>query len=180
MTTWIALFRGINVGGNNILPMKELKILLEKIGCSDVETYIQSGNVVLTCSRGDATRLAGLISKAIQDRYDFEPKVLLLTIEKLAETVRSNPFPEAVDNPKSLHVFFLETQPRSADFNAMNDIKAKSESFSLIGEAFFLHAPDGVGRSRLAAKAEKLLGVSATGRNWRTVMKVLEMAKSEK
>jgi uncharacterized protein (DUF1697 family) len=177
LTTWIALFRGINVGGNRILPMNELKALLEDIGCKHVETYIQSGNVVLEHSRADANLLARLISKAVQDSHGFEPKVLLITIEELEKIVRSNPFPDAEDDPKSLHVNFLATEPASAAVDAMNDIKAASESFSLIGNAFFLHAPDGIGRSRLAAKAEKLLGVSATGRNWRTVMKVLAMAR---
>jgi uncharacterized protein (DUF1697 family) len=160
--------------------MKDLKAILEEIGCSNVETYIQSGNVVLTHARGDATQLAKLIGKAVLDSHDFEPKVLLLTAEKLAKIVRSNPYPEAVDDPKSLHVSFLTSEPASADFDAMNDIKAESESFSLIGDSFFLHAPDGIGRSKLASKAEKLLGVSATGRNWRTVMRVLDMTKLEK
>ena len=180
MTTWIALFRGINVGGHHILPMKELKAVLEEMGCSEVETYIQSGNVVLKHPREDAIQLATLIGKAVQDSHDFEPKVLLLSPEALAEIVRSNPFPEAANDPKSLHVSFMATEPASAALDAMNDIKAKRESFSLIGRAFFLHAPDGIGRSKLAAKAEKLLGVSATGRNWRTVMKLMEMVELEK
>lgn len=176
ITNWIALFRGINVGGNHILPMKDLRALLEKLGCEDVKTYIQSGNVVFTHSLDNAAPLATLIGKAVSDAHGFEPKVLLLTIAEFSDIVEMNPFPNAVENPKALSVFFLASEPVSAALDAMNDLKADTESFSLLGRAFFLHAPDGFGRSRLAAKVERLLGVSATARNWRTVTKILELA----
>jgi len=176
MTRWIALFRGINVGGNNILPMKALRTLLEEIGCKKVETYIQSGNVIFTHSLGNSASLSARIGKAVFDSHDFEPKVLLLTVDEMLDIAKLNPFPEAEDNPKSLHIYFLEKEPISAAIDKLNEIKSDTESFSLIGRAFFMHAPDGIGRSKLAAKAEKLLGVSATGRNWRTVTKILELA----
>jgi uncharacterized protein (DUF1697 family) len=176
MTRWIALFRGINVGGNNILPMKALRTLLEEIGCKEVETYIQSGNVIFTHSLGNSASLSTRIGKAVFDGHGFEPKVLLLTFEEMSEIAKLNPFPEAEENPKSLHIYFLAEDPASAATDKMNEIKSDTEAFSLIGRVFFMHAPDGIGRSKLAAKAEKLLGVSATGRNWRTVTKILELA----
>ena len=175
MTRWIALFRGINVGGNNMLPMKALRALLEEIGCEEVKTYIQSGNVIFSHSLDSSASLSTLIAKAVLDSHDFEPKVLLLTVAEMSEIANLNPFPQAEDNPTSLSVFFLAQEPISAAIDEMRKIKSKSESFSLIGSAFFLHAPDGSGRSKLAAKAEKLLGVCATARNWRTVTKILEL-----
>lgn len=176
MTRWIALFRGINVGGNNILPMNALRTLLEEIGCKEVETYIQSGNVIFRHPLGNSASLSTRIGRAVFDGHGFEPKVLLLTFEEMLGVARLNPFPEAEENPNSLHIYFLEKEPACAAIDKMNEIKSDTESFSMIGRAFYMHAPDGIGRSKLAAKAEKLLGVSATGRNWRTVSKILELA----
>ena len=79
MNTWIALFRGINVGGANALPMKELKALLEKNDCCDVQTYIQSGNVIFRSPLSDAGRVEERLAKAVAKRHGFEPRVLLLT-----------------------------------------------------------------------------------------------------
>ena len=175
MRTWIALFRGINVGGNNLLPMKELSTMLESIGCSNIRTYIQSGNVVFDKDGIESPQLSRLIGETVLNSKGFEPKVLLLSAKELEGVVESNPFPDAETDPKTLHVFFLSKQAKSAQLSAMREIKAESENFSLAARAFYLHAPDGVGRSRLAAKAEKLLGVDTTARNWRTVSKLLEL-----
>lgn len=177
MDTWIALFRGINVGGNNLLPMKELAVMLDSIGCSHVRTYIQSGNVVFRKSGATAPQLSKLIGETVLNRKGFEPKIFLLSARQLEGAVASNPFQKAETNPKALHVFFLAEEPTSAKLNALDDIQSDSEEFSLSGRVFYLHAPDGIGRSKLAAKAEKILGVDATARNWRTVSKLLELAK---
>jgi uncharacterized protein (DUF1697 family) len=88
-----------------------------------------------------------------------------------------NPFPEAESEPKTLHVYFLASSPECPDLDALEGIKGERERFVLKDEIFYLHAPDRVGRSKLAANAEKLLGVPATARNWRTVRKVMAMAK---
>jgi len=180
MTTWIAFFRGINVGGNNLLPMKDLTAALVGIGCTDVKTYIQSGNVVFGKSSSKAPQLAKLIVKAVSNSRGFEPRILLLTVGELESAVNSNPFPSAEADPKSLHCFFLAEKPKSPGTDRLNEIKTETESFSLNGKAFYLHAPDGTGHSKLAARAEKLLGVAATARNWRTVSAVLELAKRDK
>ncbi|MBA2713941.1 MAG: DUF1697 domain-containing protein [Rubrobacteraceae bacterium] len=177
MKTWAALFRGINVGGNNILPMKELVATLESVGCQDVETYIQSGNTVFRSEEEDASLLSDRIRTAVEESHGFEPRVLVLGAEELERVVRSNPFPEAESEPKSLHVYFLASSPERPDLDALEGIKGDRERFVLEGDTFYLNAPDGVGRSKLAAKAEKLLGVSATARNWRTVVKLSAMAR---
>jgi len=172
MTTWVALFRGINVGGKNLLPMQDLRDILSSLGCENVQTYIQSGNAVFSAAAG-AGALSTQIKDAIEKRFGFAPQVLLLTAERLKAIVAANPFPDAEKTPKFLHVAFLTEAPADPDLDALSDLKAPSEQFLLFDGAFYLHAPDGIGRSRLAAKVERCLGVATTARNWRTVTKLL-------
>jgi len=175
MKTWIALFRGINVGGNNILPMKELVRDLESLELNNVRTYIQSGNVVFQSRRKSATSLVKEIRKQINRSHGFEPNVILLGVDQLEKAMEANPFSDAESDPKSLHLGFLETKPQTANFNKLDELKADSESYRLIEQVFYFHAPDGVGRSKLAARFEACLGVAATARNWRTVQKLSEL-----
>jgi uncharacterized protein (DUF1697 family) len=177
MKTYIALFRGINVGGSNVLPMKELVALLENLGSQNVKTYIQSGNAIFQNKEKDASLLSNRIRAAIKESHGFEPRVVMLELEEIEKAVGSNPFPEAESEPKTLHIFFLSSVPKNPDFDALESIKGDRERFALKDGVFYLHAPDGIGRSKLAANAEKLLGASMTGRNWRTVCKVMEMAQ---
>ena len=179
MKRYVALLRGINVGGNNKLPMKELTAELESLGCKNVGTYIQSGNAVFTSRENDAVRLSHKITAAIKKSHGFEPRVLLLTLEELETVVAANPFPEAESDPKTLHVGFLANVPANPDLQTLEELKTKSERFHLAGRLFYLHAPDGIGRSKLAARAERLLGVSMTDRNWRTVCKLRDLAKAD-
>lgn len=170
MTTWIALFRGINVGGHNRLPMAELRGELEALGLRDVRTYIQSGNVVFEAPAArQATALGKTIDQRVEQRFGFRPQLFLLSAAQLRAAIEANPFPQAVGEPKSLHVNFLAEPARDADLAGLEALKAASEAFVLTDSVFYLHAPDGIGRSKLAAKAESLLGVVATGRNYRTV-----------
>jgi len=177
MTIYVALFRGINVGGKHILPMQDLRDLLAELGCEDAQTYIQSGNAVFSAS-ADPIALSARITSTIEERFGFAPQVLLLTVERFAAIASANPYPEAEAIPKFLHVWFLTEKAGNPDIDAMNSIKAENERFTLTDDALYLHAPDGIGRSRLAAKIDRHLGVSTTARNWRTVMKLLDLAKS--
>jgi uncharacterized protein (DUF1697 family) len=177
MKTYIALFRGINVGGKNVLPMKELVALLERLGFQDVKTYIQSGNAVFRSKEEDTSGLSNRISAAIKRSCGFEPQVLLLELDELENAIASNPFPEAESEPKTLHVNFLASTPKNPDLEALEGIKGDRERFVVKGSVLYLHAPEGIGRSKLAASAEKLLGVAMTGRNWRSVLKIMAMAK---
>jgi uncharacterized protein (DUF1697 family) len=176
MKTYIALLRGINVGGSHVLPMKELKVVLENDGCVDVQTYIQSGNVIFRSAMSDAARLAKRITAAVSRSHGFEPRVLVLTRGEIESAATGNPFPEAVENPKSLHLFFLTEIPKKPDLKSCEALKAKSERFELKGRILYLHTPDGFGRSQLAKRAERLLGVEATARNWRTVTTLRAMS----
>jgi uncharacterized protein (DUF1697 family) len=176
MNTWIALFRGINVVGNHVLPMKDLKALIEKRGCIDVRTYIQSGNVIFRSAISDASRMAKLLETAVSKSHGFEPRVLVLTRSQLAQAAAANPFPQADANPKSLHLFFLAEPPLKPDLKSLDALRTRTEGFLLKGSVFYLHTPDGFGHSRLAQRAERHLGVEATARNWRTVKAILELA----
>ena len=158
--------------------MKELVGILEELGCQNVKTYIQSGNVVFKVDEENITELSDRISVEINKDRGFAPSVLLLSITELEKIVANNPFPEAQDAPQTLHVGFLAAVPRKPDLKKIESLKEKNERFQLINRAFYLHAPDGIGRSKLAANTERLLGVSMTDRNWRTVGKILEMAKT--
>jgi uncharacterized protein (DUF1697 family) len=175
MKTYIALFRGINVGGNNKLPMKELVAVLESIGLHNVKTYIQSGNAVLQSTEKNTASLALKISHAIKQSHGFEPKVWLIDAAVFGQAIVNNPYPEAESEPDTLHLNFLASLPASADWSALEKLKSATERFKLVGDVLYLHAPDRIGRSKLYASLEKKLGVAMTTRNWNTVMKLNEM-----
>lgn len=174
MPIYFALFRGINVGGKNLLPMKTLTELMEREGFVETKTYIQSGNVLFKSSTAEAKRFAKVLGKAIQMSRGFEPDIFVLSLSELEDAVHANPFP--ADNPKALHLYFLAQVPEKPDFEGLNKVKVPSERFELIGKVFYLYAPEGIGRSKLAAKVEKQMGVKATARNWATVTALLQMA----
>lgn len=176
MNHWIALFRGINVGGHNRLPMKDLAELLTGEGCSDVATYIQSGNVVFSHAESNAEKLSRRITRQIESQLGFAPAVHLLSVAELKECVAQNPFREAEQEHKTLHLSFLAQPAVNANMAALKALQSGGEEFELTTRVFYLHAPSGIGRSKLAARVEKLLGVSTTSRNWRTVTKLLELA----
>ncbi len=177
MNTFIALFRGINVGGKNLLPMTELVGLLEDLGARKIKTYIQSGNAVFQTAEEDIAQLSRRLAMEIKQRHGFEPCVIILGLAELEKAMAENPFPEAEADPSSLHLGFLASAPTSPDLKKLAALKKESERFHLTERVFYLHAPEGIGRSKLAARAEKLLGVPMTDRNWRTVGKIREMAK---
>jgi uncharacterized protein (DUF1697 family) len=178
MNTYVAFFRGINVGGNNLLPMKELVVVLENIGAGKVRTYIQSGNAVFESAERNLVRLSRQLSAEINKRRGFEPHVQILTLEALSKAIAENPFPEAVIAPSSLHLGFLSSSPKSPNLEKLSALRKDGERYLLAESVFYLHAPEGIGRSKLAANSEKLLGVPMTDRNWNTVCKVMEIAGS--
>ena len=167
MKTFIALFRGINVGGNNILPMKELKTLLEASSCRNVKTYIQSGNVVF-----ESENLPENMGRLIQEKYGFEPQILFLEKSEFLNLVSGNPYQASKGN--QIHFYFCQETP-GPDTERLEDLKSETERYLIKGKVLYLYAPDGIGRSKLAANLEKHLGVAATGRNLNTVNKLIKM-----
>jgi len=172
MKTYILLFRGINVGGKNILPMQALSALLEASGYEQVKTYIQSGNVVLNGRQ----KPGATIAKAIESRFGFKPQVMILERTEFEKAVKNNPY--RTGEGKSIHFYFCAATPKP-DLRKLSGLAAKTERYAIKGKVFYLFAPDGIGRSKLVANIETCLGVPATGRNLNTVNKLLEMAKND-
>ena len=174
MASYVALLRGINVGGRNILPMKDFREILENLGCEDVATYIQSGNAVFHHS-GKAMEVSDSISDAIETDFGFRPSVMVLTADEFAATAAANPYADVAVEAKNAHIWFASEVITNADKTRLRELATVSEEFALTEKAFYLHAPDGIGRSKLAGNVEKYLGVAGTGRNSRTVGKIGEL-----
>jgi uncharacterized protein (DUF1697 family) len=174
MKNYVTLLRGINVGGRNPLPMSELSAILQGLGCRDVKTYIQSGNAVFRCAKAP-DRIAAGIADAVRTRCGFEPHVQVLDESRFADAVDRNPFAPQEPESTALHLGFLDAVPTTPDLAGLESLKAPTEQFALVGQVFYLLAPDGIGRSKLAARSEKLLGCPMTDRNWKTVSKIQSM-----
>lgn len=176
--TWIALLRGVNVGGHGKIAMPELAAELSRLGLSGVRTHIQSGNLVFRCPTAGDTDLASRIGNAISQRFGVNTRVWLMRASQLAAAMDANPFPEAANaaSGNTLHFFFLEHAPDARAPARLDAAATSGERWQLAQTVFYLHTPNGFGRSRLAARAEALLGVAATARNWRTLNAVLALA----
>lgn len=178
MTTWIALLRGINVGGHNVVPMKRLRDLLAELGVEDAATYIQSGNCVFRSAVGNATSLAEQIGGAIAAEFGFRPRVFVLGLDQFEAAIAANPFTNRDIDAKFVHLFFLSGPVDGFDETAMRALAAPGDDFQLIGRVFYLLTPAGIGRSKLADKLDTLLPVAMTGRNLRSAMRIAELARS--
>ncbi len=177
MRPFVALLRGINVGGNNILPMQKFRELLSELKCQNVATYIQSGNAVFSHTDGP-DKLSAAIADAVEAGFGFRPAVMVLDADAFTSVVAANPCAGRIVDPKLLHVWFLKEEPTAASTESLSALQAETEQYWLSESAFYLHAPDGIGRSKLGAKVEKCLGVEATARNWRTVGKIEELLRT--
>jgi uncharacterized protein (DUF1697 family) len=174
--TYVALLRGVNLGSRNKVAMADLRGLVEGLGCEDVATYVQSGNVVFK-SKAAASGLAGRIEKQIADELGLTVSVVVRSKAQLAKIVAGNPFAKRSDDATKLHVTFLAKKPAAANVKALEPERFPREELRVSGTEVYLHYPDGYGRSKLTnAYLEKKLGVAATNRNWRTVTKLAELA----
>ena len=152
METYVVLFRGINVGGHNILPMNELKDALGDAGFGDITTYIQSGNVVLRSQKAPAAE----IREIVENSFGFKPEAIALSASEFVSAVRNNPF-DGKDR-KIVHVYFCKSAPK-VDEEELRRLRSEPEEYYLGSKVFYLFAPNGIGRSRLAMRAESCLGV---------------------
>lgn len=173
---WIALLRGINVGGNNILPMADLRGIMEEINFKNARTYIQSGNAIFESRIKDPEKLSKKLSDAIEKRFSFRPKVMIFEGSVIDQALAQNPFPQAMNEPKNLHFFFMTEAPETYDEAAFTGIQKPGELFAYHDKVFYLYAPIGIWKSKIGAKVEKMLGVPMTARNLRTIMKLQAMA----
>jgi uncharacterized protein (DUF1697 family) len=173
----IALLRGINVGGKHRLPMKDLAGIFREAGCTDVRTFIQSGNVVFRVEDGLAQRVASRVADTISGRFGFDAPVVTRTAAELEVVAGHNPFLEDGADPKRLHVVFLADQPGEAQIAELDPDRSPPDEFVVRGREIYLHCPNGAGRSKLTAPYfDKTLETVSTQRNWRTVGKLLELA----
>ena len=177
MTLWVCLLRGINVGADRKLPMADLKAAMAALGAEAVETYIQSGNVVFT---GDIEPevFARDMSAALAQSHGFQPEVLVLPADAVLRAEAAYPFAPDGPGDKPAHVWFCARPPGSPDLAPLDAVALPSETYALDGTLFFLRAPEGIGRSKLAAKVERVLGVPATARNLKTVAALAEMIRA--
>lgn len=170
---WVALLRAVNLGGANKVPMAQLRTQLGEAGYENVRTYIASGNVVLDSSRS-ATALRAELERLIADTFGVRTTVMLRRPRELAATVAAHPF--GADTSET-HVAFLAASPAKAAAARLEAAAPGADSSVLAGTELFLRLPRGVHGSRLSsARIEKLLGVPATLRNWRTVVALADLA----
>jgi uncharacterized protein (DUF1697 family) len=173
MATQVALLRGINVGGKNKLPMVELAALFEESGCTEVRTFIQSGNVIFRAPKKTTARLAGIVAEKIAQRYGYRTPVILRSMDQMREVAAGNPFPGGEEN---LHVMFLQDRPNAQQIAVLDPDRSPPERFMVRGAEVYLHLLLGAGQSKLTnAWFDSRLTTVSTIRNWRTVTKLLEL-----
>ncbi|MEV6654483.1 DUF1697 domain-containing protein [Streptomyces sp. NPDC051219] len=179
MTTYVALLRGINVGGHKKVPMAELRTLLAELGHGDVRTYLQSGNAVFSSPSDDPDALAAGLEKSIEGHFGFGASCLVRSGEYLRAVADACPFPAATLEGKQLHATFLSAPAGPERFASLDRAVFLPEEFRLGDRVIYLHTPGGLGRSKLAealARPALLKGIDATTRNWNTVVKLTEMS----
>jgi uncharacterized protein (DUF1697 family) len=179
MPSRIVLLRGINLGSTNRIAMPALREALADAGFEDVQTYLQSGNVVLSSRAAPAT-VARKCKTLIAEHFGLDIDVVVRTRAELAEVVRRNPLGDVAKDPKRYQVSFLSAKPTAEVVRKLEALAAGDERLVASGRELYAWHPSGVARSKLwAALAGRGLGVTATARNWTTVTKLLELADSD-
>lgn len=174
----VALLRGINVGGKNKLPMKDLAAIFAKAGCGSVKTYIQSGNVVFTSPAGGCDGLADNLSKMIDKQFGHRPPVVLRSLKEMEEVVRANPFTKDGADEKALHVVFLADKPSTEAVKSLDPNRSPGDAFTVRGQDIYLKLGKGMGNTKLTnAFFDSKLKTISTARNWNTVQTLVEMMK---
>lgn len=172
----MALLRGVNVSGKNKLPMAELARMFEDAGCRNVETYIQSGNVVFWASATRAGRIPSLVREAISERFGYHVPVVIRSAASLASMARTNPFVAEGADHETLHVAFLASTPTPSQLASLDPDRSPPDRFAARGAEIYLCCPNGLGRSKLTTTYfDAKLDTTTTIRNWRTVTRLLQM-----
>jgi uncharacterized protein (DUF1697 family) len=179
MAVMISMLRGVNVGGHNQISMEALRGICASLKLQDARTYVQSGNVVFRTTQQNPVRLAAGMENAIEKKLGFRPAVVLRTTSELRAVIAKNPFAARKNLvPGKLLVSFLAETPTAEAWAELRKIKADPEELRIADRELYIYFPDGMGRSKFPwARLDKILKTAATGRNWNTVMKLLEMAE---
>ena len=179
MGRFVVLLRGVNLAGRNRVSMPALREALEDADFTDVATYVQSGNVVLT-SRNAAKRVGTDVERLLAERFDLDVRVVVRTRAELAAVVERDPLGKVASDPKRYQVTFLESALAGDVVRKLETVATDGERVQQVGREVYVWHPDGVGRSKLAVLlAGKGLGVTATARNWKTVTQLLALADAE-
>ena len=173
---YVALLRGINVGGKNLVPMNDLKAVVAGLGHRDVSTYIASGNVVFTSARGDEAAIAAGVEAGIKKAFGLSIPVVLRTHDELAVVAAHNPFPG--EDLARLYVTFLGRPPTGRALTRLDPTRSAPDEYAVRGRDIYLNLPAGFGKTALTADYfQKCLGTTATTRNWNTVRRLVELSR---
>ncbi|HPF38332.1 MAG TPA: DUF1697 domain-containing protein [Phycisphaerae bacterium] len=173
---YVALLRGINVGGRNKLPMKDLVSIFEAVGCADVRTYIQSGNVVFDADAATAKRVAAAVSDAIAAKLSLRAPVIQRDAKAFESVVAKHPLISRGADPATLFVMFLADRPKAVDVKRLDPDRSPGDAFVVTGREIYISCPNGAARSKLTNDYfDRALGTISTTRNWRTCLRLAEM-----
>lgn len=183
MHTYISFLRGVNMAGHNKIKMTDLADLYKELGFNDAETFIQSGNVIFTCSSGMSVSDISLkIKTAIHQKYKYDVPVMIRTYEEMKKLAPINPFLlEENFDPSKMAVIFLHEHPSEAQIHKVINIDYPPDKFKVIGSDIFIYCPNGFGRTKLYTNFfENKMKIMGTGRNWKTINNILEIAENKK
>jgi uncharacterized protein (DUF1697 family) len=175
-TVYLILFRG--VGGKTQLPVEVLREKLNEAGFENVATYINSGNAIVR-SRMNRKKVIATLAELCRAQFGFDKAIFAPTLAEWDHLIARNPFAKAVANaPTTVHAALLESAPRAEDIERIRACAVKGEDIEIIEGIAYLHTPHGFGRSKMAEKFDKWIGVTNTARNWNTVLKLAELGRA--
>lgn len=179
MKTYISILRGINVSGHKIIKMEALRTSYENMGFSNVKTYVQSGNVIFSYEDIEINKLEEQIFQQIKKDFGFDVPIIVLSVEKLEEIIKGNPFLKDKSKEESfMHVTFLASKSETNNFDAIEEKKQDNEDIVFSNYAVYLYCPNGYGNTKLNNNfIETKLKVRATTRNWKTTNELFQIAK---
>jgi uncharacterized protein (DUF1697 family) len=182
MQTLISLLRGINMAGHNSIKMSDLSNLYKDLGFTYVETYIQSGNVIFCYGENEQVpTISNRIEKAILERFDLNIPVMIRTVQEMKDLSSSNYFLSEEDfDPAKMAVIFLHEKCKESQIKKVADVNYPPDRFFISGSEIFIYCPDGFGRTKIYTNFfEKKMGVIGTGRNWKTITTLLDIAQKK-
>lgn len=177
MPVYVALLRGINLGGHKKIKMDELRAALAAIGFDEVKTYIQSGNVVFKAAKISDKALSKKIEATILSKFGHSVSVIIRTAEEIEQVIANNPFLKQPDiDQTKLHVMFLREPPAQSALQQLQTLVLKPDQFRFLGKELYFYLPNGVAESVVMKKPiDRVLAIPTTMRNWRTVNTIQQM-----
>ena len=182
MSAYISILRGINVSGHRLIKMNDLKALCQELGFRQIQTYIQSGNIVFQYRKTDPVKISARLKDALMKQFGFEVPVITFLEEELDKIIQANPFVgDPSINPKYLHITFLSDKPEQAVSDQLARTGYGQDRLALVGRSIYLYCPGGYGVSQLTNSFfERRLAVTATTRNWKTALTLLRLVRELK